>query len=86
MPIAIKIFVDDGEHVLNDALEMLSDDEIDNGIYCAQTVIDLRDAVKYLKGRSDVMERLYKYTIHPPASFDQVDEFIRLREWFDDEA
>lgn len=29
------------------------------------------------------MERLYRYTLAPPTSLEQVDELIRLKEWFD---
>jgi len=37
-----------GEHLnIDEALKMLTDEWIDDGNYCAQTVIDLRDALKY---------------------------------------
>jgi hypothetical protein len=34
---------------IDEALEMLTDEWIDDGAYCAQTVIDLRDALKFYR-------------------------------------
>jgi hypothetical protein len=37
-----------GEHLnIDEALKMLTDEWVDDGNYCAQTVIDLRDALKF---------------------------------------
>lgn len=77
----IKIFVDE-ELPIQEALKRLSDEFIMQGGYCDQTVIDLRDLSLYLLGRSSAMERLYHYTISPPSSIEQVDELLRLKEWF----
>lgn len=78
----IKIFVDE-ELPMQEAIKRLSDEFILQGGYCDQTVIDLRDLSLYLLGRSSAMERLYRYTLAPPTSLEQVDELIRLKEWFD---
>ena len=82
----VKIYVDGENRLLEDALQLLSDENIDNGIYCDQTVIDLRDLVKYLMGRSVVMEKLYKYTLNPPQNIAQIDEIMRLKQWFNNEC
>lgn len=82
MAVEIKIFVDGKERILGDALKQLSDINIMKGIYCDQTVIDLRDAIQYLKGRCDVIERMYMYTVKPPANISEVDELMRLKDWF----
>ena len=49
---AITVFVTVGDLYeslpLRDALDILTDEALDNGHYCAQTVMDLRDALKTL--------------------------------------
>lgn len=81
----IKIFVDE-ELPMQEAIKRLSDEFILQGGYCDQTVIDLRDLSLYLLGRSSAIERLYRYTLDPPTSIEQVDELIRLKEWFAEAA
>jgi hypothetical protein len=41
------IFANGERHSIDEALKMLTDEWVDDGNYCAQTVIDLRDALKY---------------------------------------
>jgi hypothetical protein len=41
------IYVSGESHSIDEALKMLTDEWIDDGNYSAQTVIDLRDALKY---------------------------------------
>lgn len=40
------IFINGEKEQLEKALEIMTDDWVDDGNYCAQTVIDLRDALK----------------------------------------
>lgn len=42
-----SIYYNDEHHSIDEALKMLTDEWIDDGNYCAQTVIDLRDVLKY---------------------------------------
>jgi hypothetical protein len=46
--LARTIYVDDESEKLEDALAIMTDTWIDNGEYCAQTVIDLRDALLFV--------------------------------------
>ena len=41
------IYVSGKSHSIDKALKILTDEWVDDGNYCAQTVIDLRDALKY---------------------------------------
>jgi hypothetical protein len=82
----IKIFVDGREHFFKEAMTILSDDNIDRGIYSAQTVFDLRDLVLYLYGRNGAIEKLYKYTLNRPQTVKELNELIILKEWFDTET
>jgi hypothetical protein len=41
------IYVSGEHHSIDEALKMLTDEWVDDGNYSAQTVIDLRDALKY---------------------------------------
>ena len=41
------IFANGERHSIDEALKMLTDEWVDDGNYCAQTVIDLRDALKF---------------------------------------
>lgn len=42
-----SIYFKGKNHSVEEALEMLTDEWVDDGNYCAQTVIDLRDALKF---------------------------------------
>ena len=42
-----SIYCNGEHHSIDKALKMLTDEWIDDGNYCAQTVIDLRDVLKY---------------------------------------
>jgi hypothetical protein len=42
-----SIYYNDEHHSIDEALKMLTDEWVDDGNYCAQTVIDLRDALKF---------------------------------------
>jgi hypothetical protein len=46
--LARTIYVDDESEKLADALAVMTDAWIDNGQYCAQTVIDMRDALLFV--------------------------------------
>jgi len=52
----LKIFVDDSEMELDAALANMTEDWIDGGNYCAQTVYDLILAVKELKKKLAMQE------------------------------
>jgi hypothetical protein len=41
------IFANGERHSIDEALKKLTDEWVDDGNYCAQTVIDLRDALKF---------------------------------------
>ncbi len=41
------IYVNSENHSIDKALKILTDEWVDDGNYCAQTVIDLRDALKF---------------------------------------
>lgn len=42
-----SIYFKGKNHSVEEALEMLTDEWIDDGAHCTQTVIDLRDALKF---------------------------------------
>lgn len=42
-----SIYYNDEHHSIDEALKMFTDEWVDDGNYCAQTVIDLRDALKF---------------------------------------
>lgn len=44
------IYVNSEDHSIDEALNILTDEWVDDGNYSAQTVIDLRDAVEFYKG------------------------------------
>ena len=43
------IFANGERHSIDEALKKLTDEWVDDGNYCAQTVIDLRDALKFYR-------------------------------------
>ena len=45
----LQIYVSGESRSLDEALKMLTDEWIDDGNYCAQTVMDLRDAVEFYR-------------------------------------
>jgi hypothetical protein len=50
------IFANGERHSIDEALKMLTDEWIDDGNYCAQNVIDLRDALKYYIKKTDKLK------------------------------
>lgn len=42
-----SIYCSDESRPLDEALKIITDEWVDDGSYCAQTVIDLRDALKF---------------------------------------
>lgn len=56
----MKIWLD-GEVELSLALEQLTDDKIESGDFCHQTVIDLRDACRRLKAELDATVNYHSY-------------------------
>jgi hypothetical protein len=42
---------------INEALKILTDEWVDDGNYCAQTVIDLRDALKFYINKCKKLEK-----------------------------
>jgi hypothetical protein len=51
------IFANGERHSIDEALKMLTDEWVDDGNYCAQTVIDLRDAlIKYMERCESLLE------------------------------
>jgi hypothetical protein len=51
-----SIYCNGEHHSIDEALKMLTDEWIDDGNYCSQTVIDLRDALKYYIKKTDKLE------------------------------
>jgi len=51
------IYVNSEDHSIDEALKILTDEWVDDGNYCAQTVIDLRDAlIKYMERYESLLE------------------------------
>ena len=44
-------------HSINEALKILTDEWVDDGNYSAQTVIDLRDALKYYIEKCEQLQK-----------------------------
>lgn len=51
------IYVNSEDHSINEALKILTDEWIDDGNYSAQTVIDLRDALKYYIEKCEQLQK-----------------------------
>lgn len=56
-----SIYYNDEHHSIEEALKMLTDEWIDDGNYCAQTVIDLRDALKFYIKKCKKLEQQINY-------------------------
>ncbi len=52
----LTIYANGESHSIDKALKMLTDEWIDDGNYCAQTVIDLRDALKFYIKKCKILE------------------------------
>ena len=52
-----SIYYNDEHHSIDEALKMLTDEWIDDGNYCAQTVIDLRDVLKFYINKCKKLEK-----------------------------
>lgn len=81
---SITIYADGKQHSLDEIFDVLSDNYIDDGGVCNQTVIDLRDALQYVVGRCKAMEKLYNYAESPPCTALQLGELMELRRWYND--
>jgi len=51
------IYVNSKGHSINEALKILTDEWVDDGNYSAQTVIDLRDALKYYIEKCEQLQK-----------------------------
>jgi hypothetical protein len=51
-----SIYCSDESRPLEEALKIITDEWVDDGSYCAQTVIDLRDALKFYINKTDKLE------------------------------
>lgn len=56
-----SIYYNDEHHSIDEALKMLTDEWIDDGNYCAQTVIDLRDVLKFYIKKCKKLEQQINY-------------------------
>ena len=84
-----SIYYNDEHHSIDEALKMLTDEWIDDGNYCAQTVIDLRDALKYYIKECKKLEHerdeavVASFNLHMDGSPKQKTAIIALEEELD---
>ncbi len=55
----LKIYIDEDYVSIKEALDIITDDFVDDGHCCNQTIIDLRDALKSVLKERDMFEKKY---------------------------